>query len=48
MATAAQKIVLSSSRDIPFNKLVLSQSNVRRVKAGVSIGTWRPRSPGAA
>ncbi|WP_163540286.1 ParB N-terminal domain-containing protein, partial [Klebsiella pneumoniae] len=36
-ASAAQKIVLSSSRDIPFNKLVLSQSNVRRVKAGVSI-----------
>ncbi len=32
-----QKIVLSASRDIPFNKLVLSQSNVRRVKAGVSI-----------
>ena len=25
------------SRDIPFNKLVLSQSNVRRVRAGVSI-----------
>lgn len=37
MATAVQKIILSSSRDIPFNKLVLSQSNVRRVKAGVSI-----------
>ncbi len=37
MATAAQKITLSSSRDIPFNKLVLSQSNVRRVKAGVSV-----------
>jgi ParB family chromosome partitioning protein len=37
MATAIQKITLSSSRDIPFNKLVLSQSNVRRVKAGVSI-----------
>ncbi|MFG1423094.1 ParB/RepB/Spo0J family partition protein [Roseixanthobacter liquoris] len=37
MATAIQKIALSSSRDIPFNKLVLSQSNVRRVKAGVSI-----------
>jgi ParB family transcriptional regulator, chromosome partitioning protein len=36
-ATAVQKITLSSSRDIPFNKLVLSQSNVRRVKAGVSI-----------
>jgi hypothetical protein len=31
------KIVLSRSQDIPFNKLVLSQSNVRRVKAGVSI-----------
>ena len=37
MATAVQKITLSSSRDIPFDKLVLSQSNVRRVKAGVSI-----------
>ena len=37
MATAVQKIKLSPSRDIPFNKLVLSQSNVRRVKAGVSI-----------
>ena len=37
MATAAKKITLSPSRDIPFNKLVLSQSNVRRVKAGVSI-----------
>ena len=37
MATAAKKITLSSSRDIPFNKLVLSQSNVRHVKAGVSI-----------
>jgi len=37
MATAVQKIILSASRDIPFNKLVLSQANVRRVKAGVSI-----------
>ncbi|MGE0678894.1 ParB/RepB/Spo0J family partition protein [Pseudolabrys sp.] len=37
MAKAVQKITLSSSRDIPFNKLVLSQSNVRRVKAGISI-----------
>ncbi len=37
MATAVQKITLSSSRDIPFNKLVLSQSNVRRIKAGVSV-----------
>ena len=34
---ATQKIVLNPSRDIPFNKLVLSQANVRRVKAGVSI-----------
>lgn len=31
------KIVLSGSRDIPFNALLLSQANVRRVKAGVSI-----------
>ncbi|GBQ19699.1 ParB-like domain-containing protein [Gluconacetobacter sacchari DSM 12717] len=37
MASAIQKISLSSSRDIPFNKLVLSQSNVRRIKAGQSI-----------
>jgi ParB family chromosome partitioning protein len=36
MATS-QKIRLAPSRDIPFNKLVLSQANVRRVKAGVSI-----------
>src|SRR5258706_12855237 len=34
---SVQKITLSASRDIPFNKLLLSQSNVRRVKAGVSI-----------
>jgi ParB/RepB/Spo0J family partition protein len=37
MAKSIQKIMLSASRDIPFDKLVLSQSNVRRVKAGVSI-----------
>lgn len=37
MAKAVQKINLSPSRDIPFNKLVLSQSNVRRIKAGISI-----------
>src|ERR1700724_3262890 len=37
MAHAAKKITLSPSRDIPFNKLLLSQSNVRRIKAGVSI-----------
>lgn len=37
MASAVQKVVLASSRDIPFNRLLLSQSNVRRIKAGVSI-----------
>ena len=37
MTNAVQKITLTSSRDIPFNKLVLSQSNVRRVKTGISI-----------
>lgn len=31
------KIALSESRDIPFNKLVLSQANVRKIKANVSI-----------
>ena len=37
MASSVQKIILSSARDIPFNKLVLSQANVRRIQAGVSI-----------
>ena len=37
MAKTVQKISLSASRDIPFDRLVLSQANVRRVKAGVSI-----------
>ena len=37
MASATQKITLSASRDIPFNKLLLSACNVRRIKAGVSI-----------
>jgi ParB family chromosome partitioning protein len=32
-----KKIILSASRDIPFDRLVLSQTNVRRVKAGMSI-----------
>ena len=35
--TARHKIALSASRDIPFGKLVLSDANVRRIKAGVSI-----------
>lgn len=37
MAKSAQNITLSPSRDIPFDKLVLSQSNVRRIKAGISV-----------
>jgi ParB family transcriptional regulator, chromosome partitioning protein len=37
MVGTVPKVTLSSSRNIPFNKLVLSQSNVRRMKAGVSI-----------
>ncbi|HEV2598623.1 ParB/RepB/Spo0J family partition protein [Sphingopyxis sp.] len=37
MARSKPKITLSPSRDIPFDRLVLSQSNVRRIKAGVSI-----------
>lgn len=32
MATAVQKISLSSSRDIPFNKLTVSQTNVRALE----------------
>ena len=35
------KIVLSASRDIPLNKPVLSQANVRRIKAGVSVDEAR-------
>lgn len=38
MGKAAPKLVLSRSQDIPFNKLVLSQSNVRAINCGVSIG----------
>ncbi len=37
MAKVTQKVTLSPSRDIPLDKLVLSQSNVRRIKAGVSV-----------
>ncbi|GAB5373815.1 MAG: hypothetical protein AcusKO_02770 [Acuticoccus sp.] len=37
MPASKTKIALSASRDIPFNKLVLSQANVRRVHAGISI-----------
>ena len=35
--TKSKKITLSASRDIPLNKLVLSQANVRKIKAGVTI-----------
>ena len=37
MAQAVEKITLSPSRDIPFDKLVLSRFNVRRIKAGISV-----------
>jgi len=37
MAKTVQKLTLSAPRDIPFDRLVLSQANVRRVKAGISI-----------
>lgn len=37
MTNPQAKIVLSRSQDIPFNKLILSQANVRRVKAGISV-----------
>ncbi len=37
MTKTNQKIALSTSRDIPLNNLVLSQSNVRRIKAGIAI-----------
>ena len=39
MAKSAPKLTLSPSRDIPLDQLSLSRSNVRRVKAGVSIDT---------
>ena len=37
MKQVALKIKMSPSSDIPFDKLVLSQSNVRRVKTGALI-----------
>ncbi|RWR09202.1 ParB/RepB/Spo0J family partition protein [Paenirhodobacter populi] len=37
MAKAVQKITLSRSCDIPFDRLVLSQANVRKIKADISI-----------
>ncbi|WDA39293.1 ParB/Srx family N-terminal domain-containing protein (plasmid) [Sphingobium sp. YC-XJ3] len=37
MTKQLPKLVLSPSRDIPFSQLVLSQKNVRRLKAGLSI-----------
>lgn len=38
MGKTSPKLVLSRSQDIPFNRLVLSQSNVRAIHCGVSIG----------
>ena len=37
MTTSTHAVPLSRSLDIPFNKLVLSQSNVRQIKAGQSV-----------
>ncbi|MBB5577150.1 hypothetical protein GGD50_005801 [Rhizobium paranaense] len=37
MALASEKITLSTARNIPFDKLVLSQQNVREIKVSVSI-----------
>jgi len=37
MTRTQPTVVLSQSQDIPFNKLVLSQANVRRIKTGLSI-----------
>jgi len=37
MANSTPKLALSASRDIPFNRLVLSQANVRRIKAGIAV-----------
>ena len=37
MTESAEKVTLFPSRDIPFDKLVLSQSNVRRINAGISV-----------
>jgi ParB family chromosome partitioning protein len=37
MTKSKPKLVLSNTRLIPFNKLVLSQANIRRVSNGVSI-----------
>ena len=45
MTIAVQKITLSSSRDIPFNKLVLGQSNVRRIKVEFPRGIVQGEMP---
>ena len=38
MATAVQKIAsLGERRDIPCNKLILSQANGRKIKRGISV-----------
>lgn len=37
MTKAAQIVILPPSWEIPFDKLMLRQSNVRRVKAGESV-----------
>jgi ParB family transcriptional regulator, chromosome partitioning protein len=41
MAKAIQKIAMNAAENIPFDKLVLSQKNVRRVKDGASSSSPR-------
>ncbi len=45
MANGNARLALSASRDIPFNKLVLSQSNVRRHG---TIASNRPEKTGVS
>ncbi|WP_179298163.1 ParB/RepB/Spo0J family partition protein [Mesorhizobium carmichaelinearum] len=37
MAKAIQKIAMNAAENIPYDKLMLSQKNVRRIKDGVSV-----------
>lgn len=37
MAKSEQKVTLPPSQDILFDKLVLNKSNIRRIKAGISV-----------
>ncbi len=45
---ATAKIVLTEAIGIPFDKLSLSQANVRKIAEGMASRTWPPTSPIAA